>query len=137
MTGVCRLSIDFSGFSASPTKKYLKYTSYTLFMIRKNITITEEQAAFVKERNINLSRLVQNVLDKDREDWKFHLSTQEAFREIERGQYKDQNWNDLLKEMRGWIREEQNGSKKPLRNSTRKRKSKSTSKSKNSVSIPS
>jgi len=34
-------------------------------MKRKNITITDEQAEWVKERSINLSRFVQRALEKE------------------------------------------------------------------------
>jgi len=103
-------------------------------MIRKNITITKEQADFVKEKNINLSRLVQQVLDKDIDDWNFYQSHLEGLREIEQGRYKEMSFADIREEI--WRLDSQKDSTKNMRNSTIKQKVKSSNKSKNSKKIP-
>ncbi len=88
-------------------------------MIRKNITITREQAKFVKERNINLSRLVQKVLDKDMDDWNFYQSHLKGLREIEQGRYKEMSFDDIREEI--WRLDSQSNSTKNTVNSTNKK----------------
>lgn len=103
-------------------------------MIRKNITITQEQAEFVKEKNINLSRLVQKVLDKDIDDWKFYQSHLKGLRDIKQGRYKQTSFDELREEI--WRLDSQINSTKYTPSSTTKRKEKFSNKSKSSKKTP-
>lgn len=40
------------------------YTYYMVEYIKKTITITKEQAEWIKNKTMNLSRFVQSALDK-------------------------------------------------------------------------
>ncbi|MEK6878294.1 MAG: hypothetical protein AABY22_01730 [Nanoarchaeota archaeon] len=42
------------------------YTYYMVDYIKKTITITKEQAEWIKEKSINLSRFVQSAIDKSK-----------------------------------------------------------------------
>jgi post-segregation antitoxin (ccd killing protein) len=43
-------------------------------MKRKNITITDEQAEWLKKSHINLSRLVQDTIDEERKNCAYFLN---------------------------------------------------------------
>ena len=70
--------------------------------VRKNISITDAQDAFLRERNISLSKLVQRSIEKEIEDLKFAMLTRKNDEEMQKGEYEEMELDALTEEAKNW-----------------------------------
>ncbi|RKZ06042.1 hypothetical protein DRQ25_14820 [Candidatus Fermentibacteria bacterium] len=71
-------------------------------VVRRNVSITEIQDKFLRERNLSLSKLVQERIEKEIDDWKFARATSKALREMERGHYEEMDLAEFLEKAKKW-----------------------------------
>ena len=73
-----------------------------MVVIRRNVSITEAQDAFLRKQNISLSKLIQERINKEMDDWKFARATAKALREMEQGHYEEMDFDQFLKKAKEW-----------------------------------
>ena len=73
-----------------------------MVVIRRNVSITEAQDAFLRKQNISLSKLIQERINKEMDDWKFARATAKALREMEQGHYEEMPADEFLRTLKEW-----------------------------------
>ena len=70
--------------------------------VRKTISITEEQEAFLTANHMSLSRITQSAINKTMEDLAFAKLTRKNLSEMEEGKYTEMELEEFQKTASKW-----------------------------------
>lgn len=62
----------------------------------------DEELVVINEGSQLILKKTSSLSEEDKDDLDFARSTEEAWKEIERGEYVEMDWDDFIEEMKTW-----------------------------------